>query len=205
MAGVIKFTEEDRAAMIAMYESGVTRLKIADAFDCSLNTVTRALEGHLKTDARGNVSSSNRLTPEQKEEIIQLYLEGYKLEQIAKLYDKYPSSIRTVLLRGGVLKEKEEPASLKTLGMINRLGEAIMTADIECVRKKIKVGDKLTVMTKKCGDMEHTTSSLRRKAVVVDTSHPRFVVVKLLKTGILESFLWSDLVITERKKTATET
>ena len=211
--GTVLYSDEDKARMIEMYTQGYMPLEIANEFACSLHTVTRALDGVDKRDHRGYITPKGRIAPEDKQEMIRLYQAGEKVEVIAKQFNKYPSSVINVLTRAGVyIKTKEKsfddkiPYATNSLILRNRLNEAILTADIEEIRSRFKVGDKITVKTCKFGDLEYAQShTIRRRATVIDVSHPRFVQVKLNANGVTEAFLWSDLVMAERKKAEAST
>jgi len=71
----------------------------------------------------------------------------------------------------------------------------ITRADIEKVKKKVKIGDRLRVQTLKAADPESMNSryyGVERRAVVV-AKYPNFAVVELSK-GVQEAIPWTDLI-----------
>jgi len=80
-------------------------------------------------------------------------------------------------------------------GIQKEITGGITQEDIERLRKKIKVGDRIRVQTLKGADMERMNGryyGVERRAVVVG-KYPHFVMVEL-PDGTKESVLWVDLV-----------
>lgn len=80
-----------------------------------------------------------------------------------------------------------------SIGEHERIG-GITQADIEKIRKKVKIGDKIQVWTLKAMDVESVgamTKTLRRGTVIA--KFPRFAVVEFAG-GVQDSVLWIDLI-----------
>lgn len=80
-----------------------------------------------------------------------------------------------------------------TIAEHERIG-GITQADIEKIRKKVKIGDKIRVWTLKAVDAESVgsrTKAFRRGTVIA--KFPRFAVVEFAG-GVQDSVLWIDLI-----------
>lgn len=80
-----------------------------------------------------------------------------------------------------------------TIAGYERTG-GITQADIDQIRKKVKIGDQIRVRTLKAGDMESVgsrTKAVRRGTVIA--KFPRFAVVEFAG-GVQDSVLWIDLI-----------
>lgn len=78
----------------------------------------------------------------------------------------------------------------------------ITRAEIEAVRRRTYVGAGILILTHKSSDPDASKGNLTgvpRMAVVADTSNPVFCMVRL-RSGTLDSILWSDLALRARKK-----
>lgn len=85
-----------------------------------------------------------------------------------------------------------------TIAGYERTG-GITQADIERIRKKVKIGDQIRIRTLKAGNTEtigSRTESVRKGTVVA--KFPRFAVVEFAG-GVRDSVLWADLLRERRR------
>ena len=157
------------------------------------------------------------LAQEERKQIVDLYQKGLIIADVAKQMHRCTDTVRTVLIEEGVfVRYRPRPKEEKTQRLLPKvtnseyedmkLRESIRTCDVLDIRNKVKAGDTFLIRTEKgfkeLGDDVNvagkTLSGVIRKAVVTNTSNPRFCLLKL-ESGVMESVLWRDLAIAQRK------
>ena len=211
-----QYTDEDEAMVVKYHGMGMTYMMISDIVDIELRTVYTILKKHGITKPK--MQSQRPINDADKENIVQMFNEGFKQTEIAAAYGKHSTTIRRILIEAGVLYDggKNIPDASSRLTMYTNasnsirrlLSDAILPGDIEDMKRQIKVGDCITVRSLKSGESMNSSGTLvgrRCTAEVIDVDHPKFIGVKLPKSGATEYFLWRDFVMADRKAQEQET
>lgn len=140
----------------------------------------------------------------EKKRAVELYQSGMNTSQISRETNITSETVRRLLIKAGVYQpcyKKEQ-----TVNRDDRDKAAIKAEEIQKVRGRLKAGDVLVMCTSK-GNPEFGRSaklhksnnkSAIRRAMVVSTSNPKFCLVRL-DSGVLDTVMWTDIVMAERK------
>ena len=135
-----------------------------------------------------------------KAEAVVMYQKGYSVSDICDKLNVCSSEFYRYLKAAGIQPKTRNPSHLRVIPGTEK-ETPIFPADIEAVRRSIKVGDMVNVKTQKAvSDGKTGTAAIpgtMRKAKVVDTSNRRFCIVEL-SNGVRESIQWSSFIIAAR-------
>lgn len=101
-------------------------------------------------------------------------------------------------------RKKGQAACLYVKSEEQEIKGGITGAEIAAVRKNTRIGERVRVVSCKCLDFGDRRSKTKlegapRMATVTDTGYPHFCMVRL-PSGVVDSVLWSELVLRARKK-----
>lgn len=162
-----------------------------------------------------------RLTEQQKKirerRILELYQSGAPYRVISAELHVGDEEIRRVAKEAGcwvkgrqgitnqktnaykITEQTEENESCAEKKTRKRRREAV---DIDLIRSEIKVGDRIKMRTSKGmtidADLESNIRGVVRDAVVISKASPVFCLVRLVKSGVLDSVRWSDMYVAWR-------
>jgi transposase-like protein len=110
----IVFTEKDKENIISKYKSGLSSQKIADKYGCSEITIRRFLRSNNITakDNPHNIFIDD-LSNEDKQYIINSYLNGIGANKLAKQYNCNEGAIRNFLNKNGITYKDAKHYHLK--------------------------------------------------------------------------------------------
>ena len=79
----------------------------------------------------------------------------------------------------------------------DREQQGITPEKIVRIRKKIKVGSTLRIITEKStyNEKDHSKDGQAKIATVIDTSNKHFCIVRLKASGVIDTVPWSDIYI----------
>lgn len=128
------------------------------------------------------------MTTEMKNEIVKLYLSGWSQAEIARKFNTYGAIVRDVLRGSDDVKLESD---------FDRL-EGSLIADFDNLMDRIvytrtvmRVGDEFVLKSPKYNKYPYNIKP--SYGVVVSKSHPRFCLLRLTKSGVIESVMWEDV------------
>lgn len=210
MANYAKLTNEQRNRIAELYATGkYTHKRLASMFGVGNSTICRIASGGA--DVSEKKVTCRRFTPEEDEIAVRLYREGKQLKEIGDILGRDTSSIYGRLSLLGIHTSKKNSANLHVPAVgssMVKMSEAIYPEDLIDIRKKVKVDDIIQVRTMKAMTEAMGTGAVGngviRDARVISVDHPRFCLVKLVETGFIETILWVDMVIAQRRRELAE-
>lgn len=128
------------------------------------------------------------MTAEMKNEIVKLYLSGLSQAEIARKFNTLGPIVRDVLVYSGVVELESDFDRLENslIADFDNLMDRIIF-----MKRNIKLGDTFVLSSPKYN--KYPFNDKPSHGVVISKSHPRFCLVKLDKSGALESVMWEDV------------
>ena len=128
--------------------------------------------------------------------------EGLSVREIARTNGVSEPTVRR-WLDGLITQDGETPGASKYIKKGRTPVGGITRDDIKKIRRKTQIGSKLWIKTWKCKNLEGTSNAdgCRRRATVIDNTHPLFCSV-VLRGGVREEILWVELIAKDRRKKA---
>lgn len=143
---------------------------------------------------------TGKISVSAKAEAVAMYQKGCSTRDICEKLNVCTSELYRYIRAAGIQPRTRKPSHLRVIpGLENKT--PIFDAEIEAMRKSIKVGDVINIRTQKgLSDGETGISAIpgvMKKAKVVDVSNKRFCIVEVAN-GIRDCILWSSFIIAER-------
>lgn len=202
MANRVSLTEADKEKIIQLYNTHeCARKDLAKRFGVSRSTIDKIL-----TDNRHAVTlkqPNTRFSVDEDLWLVRLYKAGTPIKHIADIMGRSLTSVYNRAIGLGIHVSKSNRSHYVGDGdAFRKISDAIRPEDILQVRTKVKVGDILQVKTVKAVTdalgVGYTSVGVMRDARVVSIDHPRFCLLELVDSGLMESKLWVDMVLEQR-------
>lgn len=139
---------------------------------------------------------------ERNKNVVKMYKEGYPQREIARRLHIGHAGVQQALVSAGIRASKENrirPEKYKTREEKeeDREQQGITPEKIVRIRKKIKVGSTLRIITEKStyNEKDHSKDGQAKIATVIDTSNKHFCIVRLKASGVIDTVPWSDIYI----------
>ena len=148
------------------------------------------------------------LTDEEKEsrrlKIIEMYKAGYAQCVIQKEVHICSYGLQKILEEAGLRTPKVGTCGNTGKGADQlREEQKITPKAIGLVRKKIKVGDRIRIISEKSNtgwkENDRDKDKIAKWAVVVNKDHKKFCTVRLEKSGVTDTVNWSDICVAMRE------
>ena len=205
MAAYRKLNDKEREKIAELYNTHkYTRPQLAHMYGVSKNTIDRIVNG---TNYKVVLKQPNtKMTPAEEVEIIKLYREGKPIKHIAEILGRSLSSVYNCAVRLGVHESKgnnNQSSGITGSEVVQKVTEAIHPEDISQIRANTKVGDIIQVRSLKCLSEALSNGNsgygIMKDARVISVDNPRFCLVELVGSGVMDSILWADLIMRQRR------
>lgn len=204
MANRVVLTDADKEKIVDLYNNhDCSRKYLAKIFGVSKGTIDNILNKNKHVIALKRPNT--KFTTDEDLWLIRLYKSGMPIAHIANTMGRSLSSVYGRAVGLGIHVSKNNSNQGHYIGdsnTIRALSDAIRPEDIVQVRSKVKVGDIIQIKTVKAVTdalgVGYSSVGVLRKARVVSVDHPRFCLLELVGSGLMESKLWVDMVLEHR-------
>lgn len=205
MAAYRKLTDKERDKVVELYNTHkYTRTQLANMYGVSKNTINRIV---TDTDYKVVLKQPNtKFTPAEEVEVARLYREGKPIKHIAEILGRSLTSVYNCAVRLGIHVSKgnnNQSSGVTGSEVVQKVTEAIHPEDISELRANLKIGDIVQVRSLKClSDALSNGNSgygIIKDARVISVDNPRFCLVELVGSGVMDSILWADLIMRQRR------
>ena len=205
MAAYRKLTDKEREKVAELYNTHkYTRAQLANMYGVSKNTINRIV---TDTDYKVALKQPNtKFTPAEEVEVARLYRDGKPIKHIAEILGRSLTSVYNCAVRLGIHVSKgnnNQSSNVTGSEVVQKVTEAIHPEDISELRAKLKIGDIIQVRSlKSLSDALSNGNSgygIMKDARVISVDNPRFCLVELVGSGVMDSVLWADLIMRHRR------
>lgn len=206
-------TKEECNRIFDLYNRGYSRMNIAKYVGCAASTVSKILEREFGIGKGVITLVTGPFSVVEDQRIILMAREGKTCARISqslhRTYNAVYARMRVLGLSTGKINSTlVESYRTNTPTEVSRFSDAIYPEDIANMRASVKIGDVMKIRSCKGLTEEMNNGGFGgaiRDARVVNVDHPRFCLVEIIGSGIMESKLWVDMVMEQRRREKAET